>query len=65
MRPSLLAAAAIGLLVVAGRAVADDELLELRPHWKKGEKRQYEKVKARETSGGPGGSQSMTARSDL
>jgi hypothetical protein len=65
VRPSLLAATAIGLLVVAGHAVADDEMLELQPHWKKGEKRQYEKVKARETSGGPGGSQSMVARSDL
>lgn len=67
MRASLHVVGALALLLAgtARLAVAEDELLELRPHWKKGETRQYEKIKTREASGGPVGSQKMVARSDL
>lgn len=66
MRPWVGAVAALALAGMAtARLAGADEMLELRPHWKAGEKRQYEKIKTREKSDGAAPGQKMVARSDL
>jgi hypothetical protein len=63
MRSWVRAVALVGLVAVAGASA--DDMLELRPHWKKGEKRHYEKVKAREQSAAGAPAQKMVARSEV
>ncbi|HEV7730641.1 MAG TPA: hypothetical protein VGR62_00700 [Candidatus Binatia bacterium] len=61
------AAVVLGLLalVVPVRVRAADDTVSVTPHWKKGEKFQYEKIKTREMADGDRVIQNMTARSVL